>query len=57
MFKIPVTGGKPERIADLREGHLTGFVGFSMSLDPTDVPLVLRDVGSDDIYVLTLEEM
>jgi hypothetical protein len=27
-----------------------------MSLDPTDAPLVLRDVGSDDIYALTLEE-
>ncbi len=56
VFRIPVTGGKLERVADLREQHLTGFVGFSMSLDPTDTPLVLRDVGSDDIYALTLEE-
>jgi eukaryotic-like serine/threonine-protein kinase len=56
VFRIPVTGGKPERVADLREWHLTGLVGFSMSLDPTDAPLVLRDVGSDDIYALTLEE-
>jgi len=56
VFRIPVTGGKPERVADLGERHLTGLVGFSMSLDPTDAPLVLRDVGSDDIYALTLEE-
>ena len=56
VFRIPVTGGKPERVADLEEWHLTGLVGFSMSLDPTDAPLVLRDVGSDDIYALTLEE-
>jgi Tol biopolymer transport system component len=56
VFRIPVTGGKPEQVADLGEWHLTGLVGFSMSLDPTDAPLVLRDVGSDDIYALTLEE-
>ncbi len=56
VFRISVMGGSPERVADLREWHLTGLVGFSMSLDPTDTPLVLRDVGSDDIYALTLEE-
>jgi Tol biopolymer transport system component/DNA-binding winged helix-turn-helix (wHTH) protein len=56
VFRISVTGGSPERVADLRDWHLTGFVGFSMSLDPTDAPLVLRDVGSDDIYALALEE-
>ena len=56
VFRIPVTGGKSERVADLRNWHLTGLVGFSMSLDQTDAPLVLRDVGSDDIYALTLEE-
>jgi len=26
-----------------------------MSLDPTDAPLVLRDIGTDDLYALTLE--
>jgi DNA-binding winged helix-turn-helix (wHTH) protein/WD40 repeat protein len=56
VFRIPVTGGKPERVADLRDFHLTGVYGFSMSLDPTDAPMVLRDAGSDDIYALTLEE-
>jgi hypothetical protein len=25
-------------------------------LDPTDAPLLLRDIGSDDIYALTLNE-
>jgi hypothetical protein len=30
--------------------------GFSMSLDPTDSPLVLRDIGTNDIYALTLEQ-
>jgi len=27
-----------------------------MGLDPTDAPLLLRDIGSDDLYALTLEE-
>ena len=56
VFRVPIAGGNAERVADLRDWHLTGLVGFSMSLDPTDAPLVLHDVGSDDIYALTLEE-
>jgi hypothetical protein len=27
-----------------------------MGLDPTDAPLVLRDIGNDDIYALTLDQ-
>jgi len=27
-----------------------------MTLDPTGAPLVLRDVGSGDMYALTLEQ-
>jgi Tol biopolymer transport system component len=55
VFRIPVTGGKLERVVNMANWHLTGSFGFSMSLDPTDAPLVLRDVGSNDIYALTLE--
>jgi DNA-binding winged helix-turn-helix (wHTH) protein/Tol biopolymer transport system component len=55
VFRIPVTGGNEQRVVDMTDIHLTGYFGFSMSLDPTDAPLVLRDVGSDDIYALTLE--
>ncbi len=35
--------------------HLTGGFGLSMSPDPNDTPLVLRDTGSHDIYALTVE--
>jgi serine/threonine protein kinase/Tol biopolymer transport system component len=55
VFRIPVTGGKLERVVNMADWHLTGTFGFSMSLDPTDAPLVLRDIGSNDIYALTLE--
>jgi len=56
VFRVPVTGGKVERVVKMTDWHLTGFFGYSMSLDPTDAPLVLRDTGSDDIYALTLDE-
>jgi serine/threonine protein kinase/Tol biopolymer transport system component len=55
VFRIPVTGGKLDRVVDMKNWHLTGYFGFSMSLDPTDAPLILRDVGGNDIYALTLE--
>ena len=56
VYRIPVTGGKEERVVDMSGWHLTGYVDCSMTLDPTDAPLVLRDVGTADIYALTLEE-
>ena len=56
VFRVPVAGGKVERVVNMTDWHLTGVFGYSMSLDPSDAPLVLRDTGSDDIYALTLEE-
>lgn len=56
VIRIPVTGGKEERVIDMSKWHITGFMNFSMTLDPTDAPLVLRDIGSDDIYALAVEE-
>ncbi|PWT82140.1 MAG: hypothetical protein C5B58_08715 [Acidobacteria bacterium] len=56
VFRIGVNGGKVEPVVDLKDYHLTGQYMASMTLDPTDAPLVLREVGSNDIYALTLEE-
>lgn len=56
IFRIPVAGGKEERVVNMTDWHLTGYSGFSMSLDPSDAPLVLLDTGTDDIYALSLEE-
>jgi hypothetical protein len=53
--RIRVKSGKLESIADLTDFHLAGWWNGWMGLDPTDTPLVLRDVGSTDIYALTLE--
>lgn len=57
VCRIPVAGGREERVVNMSDWHLTGHFGASMSLDPTGAPLVLRDVGSDDIYALTLERV
>jgi DNA-binding winged helix-turn-helix (wHTH) protein/Tol biopolymer transport system component len=57
VYRIRIAGGEAERVAALKaDWHMAGIVGFSMSLDPTDAPILLRDVGSNDIYALTLEE-
>jgi serine/threonine protein kinase/Tol biopolymer transport system component len=56
IYRVPVVGGKPERVADLKGVHYTGYYSLWMGLDPADAPLILRNTGSYDIYALTLEE-
>jgi serine/threonine protein kinase/Tol biopolymer transport system component len=56
LFRIPVTGGDPERLTDLKDVHYTGYYTVWFGLDPTDAPLLLRDIGTSDIYALTLEQ-
>jgi eukaryotic-like serine/threonine-protein kinase len=56
VFRVRAKGGQAERVVDLEGFHLAGTFGRWLGLDPTDAPLILRDVGSNDIYALTLEE-
>jgi WD40 repeat protein len=56
VYRVPVSGGNPERVVDLKGFRFTGAVSLWMGLDPTDTPMLLRDTGSDDIYALSLEE-
>jgi Tol biopolymer transport system component len=56
VFRVRVSGGDAERVVDLKGFRYTGAFNLWMGLDPTDTPLLLRDVGSDDIYALTLEQ-
>ena len=56
LFRIRVNGGAEEKIADLKDWRDAGWWGNYMGLDPTDAPLLLRDIASDDIYALTLEQ-
>jgi hypothetical protein len=54
IFRIPVTGGREELVADLKGFPSTAWWGW-MALDPTDAPMMIRDTSSNDIYALTLE--
>jgi len=59
VYRLAVQGGKEELVADLPEDfqtlQSTGYYGMWFGLDPTDAPLTLRNVGTDEIYALTLE--
>jgi DNA-binding winged helix-turn-helix (wHTH) protein/Tol biopolymer transport system component len=56
LFRIRISGGRAEKIADLKDWHDAGWFGRYMGLDPTDAPLLLRDIGSEDIYALALDQ-
>jgi hypothetical protein len=56
VFRVRVSGGNAERVVDLKGFRYTGAVTLWMGLDPTDTPMLIRDVGTDDIYALTLEQ-
>ena len=56
LFRIRISGGRAEKIVDLKDWHDAGWFGRYMGLDPTDAPLLLRDIGSADIYALTLAQ-
>jgi hypothetical protein len=55
VYGIRPLGGTAERIVDLKEFRYTGFFNYWMGLDPDDTPMLLREMGSNDIYALTLE--
>lgn len=56
VYRVSVQNGKVDLVFDLPEGFRgTGYYDYWMSLDPDDAPLLFRDVGTDEIYALTLE--
>ena len=55
VIRVSIQTDKIERVADLKGFQNAGWIGLWMGLDPTDAPLFLRNVGSEDIYALTLD--
>ena len=55
ILRIRISDGKQETVADLQGAHYTGTYTLWMGLTPEDVPLMLRDEGTEDIYALHLE--
>jgi Tol biopolymer transport system component len=56
IYRVPVTGGRAEKVVDMKGFRGAGSLGIGWSdLDPDDTPLLLRDVSIYDIYALALE--
>ena len=55
VFRVRVADGALEQIADIKDLKYTGNSGMWMGMDPTDAPLFLRDLGTRDVYALTLQ--
>jgi Tol biopolymer transport system component/DNA-binding winged helix-turn-helix (wHTH) protein len=56
VFRVRIPGGNVERVVGLKGFRYTGAFNLWFGLDPTDTPMLIRDVGTDDIYALTLEQ-
>lgn len=52
--RIRAADGQRETVADMKGAQYTGVYTLWMGLDPSDTPLLLHDVGSDEIYALKL---
>ena len=55
VLRIRAADGMRESLADLKGVQYTGVYSLWMGLDQADTPMMLRDVGTDDIYALMLE--
>jgi hypothetical protein len=56
ILRVSVTDRKVEEIANLKDMRQTGFRGgIWTGLTPDDSPLILRDIGTQEIYALDFE--
>jgi eukaryotic-like serine/threonine-protein kinase len=55
VFRIRISDHKKEQVVDLKNFVTTGRYGGSLALAPDDSPILLRDIGSQDIYALDWE--
>ena len=55
VFRVRISDRRVERVADLKHLPLTGFFAGWLGLTPDDSPLLLHDIGSQDIYALDWE--
>jgi hypothetical protein len=56
LYRVRIGDHKVEKIAELKEIRLAiGAIGTWCGLAPDGSPLVLRDVGTQEIYALDLQ--
>jgi serine/threonine protein kinase/Tol biopolymer transport system component len=56
VLRIRITDRKLEQVADLTNLPTTGNIGPWLGLGPDDSPLILKDIGSQDVYALDWQE-
>ena len=56
IFRVDVNGGEPEKGFNLPQLSYTGALSGWFGMDPEGMPVMLRDAGSDEIYLLTLSK-
>jgi eukaryotic-like serine/threonine-protein kinase len=56
VLRVRIADGRVEQVLDLTNLPTTGNIGPWLGLGPDDSPLVLRDIGTQDIYALDWEE-
>ena len=54
--RIRISDSSVEIVRDLKDFPLTGVWGNSLTLAPDDSPLLLRNIGTHDVYSLDLKE-
>jgi hypothetical protein len=56
VLRVRIANGKVEEVASLKDMRQTGFrSGVWMGLAPADSPLVLRDLGTQEVYALDFQ--
>jgi Tol biopolymer transport system component len=56
VLRIRISDHQAEQVVDLKNFLHGGRYGASLALAPDDSPLMLRDIGSQDVYALDWEE-
>jgi serine/threonine protein kinase/Tol biopolymer transport system component len=56
VLRVRISDGKVEEVSDLSNLPTTGSIGPWLGLDSDDSPLVLKDIGTQDIYSLDWQE-
>lgn len=56
VYRVRLSDRKVEKVIDLSDFRFAGATGLWMGLDRQDTPMLLRDVGTNDLYALKLEK-
>jgi hypothetical protein len=54
IYRVDMRFKKVEQLASLKDFRLTSLVQSTMTLDPVDAPVLLRNTGIEEIYTLDL---